>query len=119
MYFALMDQGVGLFTTLNSSSKLKNWLIPPSKEELVFKAFKESMSSTKKKNRGLGLPKLRQYVEETAGGTINIHSHEVSCEFGNSPQQGKAWKEKYPLAGTLIVWKASGNDQGNMRNDCN
>ncbi|NWK57571.1 ATP-binding protein [Verrucomicrobiaceae bacterium N1E253] len=105
-YFALMDQGIGMPATLKGRFMDKGILIPRNEEELVVTAFRQSMSRTGKKNRGLGLPRLREFAEASDNGELFVQTHHVRCWFNRS-RGIRSERSDIRLAGTLIVWKAT------------
>lgn len=107
LYFAIYDQGVGMVKTLKKNFTSFGWLIPHHDEEMVLTAFEKSTSRTQEENRGLGLPKLRRYAEEARDGELFVQTRKVRCRFSPG-KRPSAESHKIPLAGTMIVWKTSG-----------
>lgn len=106
IYFAFYDQGVGIPTTLRF--KFRDRVLPElfgrSGCELIVAAFNGRYSSTKKGNRGLGLPGLKRLVDEAPNGELFVQSKE--CRVLLKPRVPPTTKEmKNPLEGTLLVWQ--------------
>jgi hypothetical protein len=109
IYFALLDLGVGMPHTLKKRRReadmsVKQILFGLNDEELIVRAFTQHFSSTKKGNRGLGLPGLKNILDKFGQGELNVFSSRSGCTLtpGNPPR-GKRYE--IPLAGTLLTWK--------------
>jgi hypothetical protein len=106
--FILLDQGIGMPATLSNRYVDRGLLIPRDEEEMVRQAFEKSFSSTKKKNRGLGLPGLRKFVEKTTFGELLVQTKNVHCTI-TSIIGIKSKKTASSLQGTLIRWNTNLN----------
>lgn len=106
IYFAIMDQGVGMPKTLKSRFIDNGLLIPRNDEEMVLTAFERSFSRTRKPNRGLGLPGLRKHVEAAQQGELFLQTNRVRCIF--SPVEApRSESVALSVEGTILVWKIS------------
>lgn len=109
IYFALLDLGVGMPHTLHKRRReadmsLKHLLLGLNDEELIVRAFTESFSSTKKRNRGLGLPGLKNILDKFGHGELTVFTNRSECRLTpNNRPRGKRYE--IPLAGTLLTWK--------------
>jgi hypothetical protein len=107
VYFAFLDQGIGMPSTLKRKFRDAKLLFPLSDSELVLKAFMEPRSRTGYPFRGRGLTTLARYVNEAPDGELIVQTTNVRCRF--APRQ-KPISEKTAsgLAGTLLVWHIKG-----------
>lgn len=109
IYFAILDLGVGMPHTLHKRRReadmsLKNMLFGLSDEELIVRAFTESFSSTKKRNRGLGLPGLKRIIDQFGRGELTVFTSKSECRLTpHKLPHGRS--HQIPLAGTLLTWK--------------
>lgn len=103
VYFAFLDQGIGMPATLRFKFRDK-WLLAPTDEELVLKAFAEPMSQTREKKRGLGLTGLRKYLEKTTNAELFVHSWNSRCFLGSN-KNPHAEHSNIALHGTLLAWR--------------
>lgn len=109
IYFALLDLGVGMPHTLHKRRReadmsLKHMLFGLNDEELIVRAFTDSFSSTKKKNRGLGLPGLKKILDRFGRGELTVFTNRSECRLTPN-QRPKGKRYEIPLAGTLLTWK--------------
>lgn len=109
IYFAILDLGVGMPKTLNvrrrqADSSIKQLLFGLNDEELIVKAFTSSLSSTKKPNRGLGLPGLKKIIGQLGAGELRVFTKRSECRIvPNGLPSGK--RHKYSLGGTMLTWR--------------
>lgn len=109
IFFALLDLGVGMPHTLKQRRReadmsLKHLLFGLNDEELIVRAFTDSFSSTKKKNRGLGLPGLKKILDKFGTGELTVLTSQSECRL-KPKERPQGRRHKIPLAGTLLTWK--------------
>lgn len=112
IYFAFLDQGVGMPATLKK--KAADYLLFQfSDAELVLNAFKKPRSSSGQTFRGRGLPTLRRYVLEAPNGELVVQTGDVRCSFVPK-KKARVQNTEVGLAGTLLVWhvNSSHDDHG-------
>ncbi len=108
IYFAFLDQGIGMPSTLKRKF-VEKLLIPLSDPELIKMAFTEARSSTGLKFRGRGLPTLKRYIDEAPDGELVVQTGQVRCAFSPGAR-ANAKKTDLGLAGTLLVWHVKSSD---------
>jgi two-component sensor histidine kinase len=109
LYFAILDLGIGMPRSLKRrryelGSGMKSMLIGLSDEELIVEAFIRGFSSTKKKNRGFGLPGLKRIIDKVGGGELRVFSHSSECRLAPDCRPVGS-NHKIPLEGTMLTWK--------------
>ena len=119
LYIAIYDIGVGIQNSLRTKLKTGELVLDKTDEILTLlnsqhsrrlervllkRAVEHERSSTGLKNRGLGLPEMKEFVMRTPGGRLYILSGEAqySCiqEFGT----GEVYECPNGFPGTLILW---------------
>lgn len=107
LYFAFYDQGVGMPSTLRFKTRDKiqiPMLISRTDEELIIAAFHGQFSSTKLKNRGLGLPRLKKLVDEAPEGELFVQSKHSRVVLRPRTAATSSVTQN-SLEGTLLVWQ--------------
>ena len=113
VYFALLDQGVGLPMTLKPKWRdVDLLLIPRSEAEMVMRAFSKRRSRTNQEHRGRGLTTLRRYIHEARSGELFTQTAQVECCFFPQGARPMAKSTQVPLAGTLMVWHVEDTSNG-------
>jgi two-component sensor histidine kinase len=109
LYFAILDLGIGMPRSLEKRKKeldsgLKSLLFGLSDQELIVTAFTRGFSSTKKKNRGFGLPALKKIIDKFGRGQLKVFSYSTECRL-EPGQPPKGYTHKHALEGTMLTWK--------------
>lgn len=107
LYFAFYDQGVGMPSTLRFKVRDRfpsPLLISRSDEELIIAAFHGQFSSTRLKNRGLGLPRLKKLVDEAPEGELFVQSKHSRVVLRPRTAAVSSVTQN-SLEGTLLVWQ--------------
>lgn len=104
--FSFVDTGLGISATVR-----KNWheylplpLTKKKDEDLILSALKgEFRTSTKMKNRGNGLPKIREYCGDNKIQNLCIISNAARVVLEGTNSQVESLKSK--LFGTIFTWE--------------
>jgi hypothetical protein len=115
LYIAIYDIGVGIQTSLRKKMKAGEWMLDAADDLaslggkklerlLLQRAVEHERSSTGLKNRGLGLPEMKDFVLSTVGGRLYILSGQAQYSCMASLGSGAVFECANGFAGTLILW---------------
>lgn len=115
LYIAVYDIGVGIQNSLRHKLRTGEWILDATDEllsvggrllerKLLETAVEHERSRTGLKNRGLGLPEMKEFVMSTDGGRLYIlsGSAQYSCSAGAG--KGTVYDCANGFGGTLILW---------------
>lgn len=119
LYIAIYDIGVGIQNSMRSQLKTGEWVLdvqdeilsmlssqhsPRLERVLLKRAVEHERSSTGLKNRGLGLPEMKEFVMSTQGGRLYILSGEAQYSCIQESGAGEVFECFNGFPGTLILW---------------
>lgn len=120
LYIAIYDMGVGIQTSMRSRLRrdevireraddaVRRWMIEGKARQLdsvlLRRAVENERSATGLKNRGLGLPEMREFVQKTNGGRLYILSGQAQYSHIEEEGAGQVVGCNNGFPGTLILW---------------
>jgi hypothetical protein len=119
LFIAIYDIGVGIQNSMRSKLKTGEMILDATDEILKLlggqqttrleklllkRAVEHERSSTGLKNRGLGLPEMKEFVLSTEGGRLYILSGRAQYSCVASTGKGEVFECINGFPGTLILW---------------
>lgn len=115
LYIAVYDIGVGIQNSLRAKLRAGEWFLDAAEEllavggrklerKLLESAVEHDRSRTGLKNRGLGLPEMKEFALNTDGGRLYILSGSAQYSCSSAEGKGAVYDCANGFGGTLILW---------------